>query len=120
MARARLLLRPRGVQGLRPRADAVGRVGRVLADCPHPGYLVEQQLPPGSGAAPQLSEFRRRLEEMDYGMVGGVAVVECRQALLLHLLKHLALNQPQGDLLTKQVALKNEAELRALLPPTAE
>lgn len=69
---------------------------------------------------PQLSESRRRVVEMDYGMVGGEAVVECRQALLFYMLKHLGFNQPQGDSLTKQVALKNEAELRALIPPTAE
>jgi hypothetical protein len=69
---------------------------------------------------PQLSESRRRVVELDYGMVDGEAVVECRQALLFYMLKHLGFNQPQGSSLTKQVALKNEAELRALLPPTAE
>mgnify|MGYP000013945313 CR=1 FL=1 len=65
---------------------------------------------------PQLSESRRRVVELDYGMVGGEAVVECRQALLFYMLKHLGFNHPQGDSHTKQVALKNEAELRALLP----
>lgn len=69
---------------------------------------------------PQLSESRRRVVELDYGMVDGEAVVECREALLFYMLKHLGFNQPQGASLTKQVALKNEAELRALLPPTAE
>ncbi len=68
----------------------------------------------------QLSESRRRIVELDYGMVDGEAVVECRQALLFYMLKHLGLNQPQGGSLTKQVALKNEAELRALLPATSE
>lgn len=69
---------------------------------------------------PQLSESRRRVVELDYGMVHGEAVVECRQALLFYMLKHLGFNQPQGSSLTKQVALKNEAELRALLPQTTE
>jgi len=68
----------------------------------------------------QLSESRRRVVELDYGMVDGQAVVECRQSLLFYLLKHLGFNQPQGGALTKQVALKNEAELRALLPPMSE
>jgi hypothetical protein len=66
---------------------------------------------------PQLSESRRRVVELDYGMVEGEAVVECRQALLFYMLKHLGFNQPQGSSLTKQVALKNEAELRAKLLP---
>lgn len=69
---------------------------------------------------PQLSESRRRVVELDYGMVSGEAVVECRQALLFYVLKHLGFNQPQGSSLTKQVALKNEAELRALLTPAQE
>lgn len=42
------------------------------------------------------------------------------EALLFYMLKHLGFNQPQGGSLTKQVALKNEAELRALLPATSE
>lgn len=69
---------------------------------------------------PQLSESRRRVVELDYGMANGEAVVECRQALLFYMLKHLGFNQPQGSSLTKQVALKNESELRALLPPSTE
>lgn len=69
---------------------------------------------------PQLSDSRRRVVELDYGMVDGEAVVECRQALLFYTLKHLGFNQPQGGFQTKQVALKNEAELRALLPASAE
>lgn len=69
---------------------------------------------------PLLSESRRRVVELDYGMVGGEAIVECRQALLFYVLKHLGFNQSQGSSLTKQVALKNEADLRALLPPAAE
>lgn len=69
---------------------------------------------------PQLSDSRRRVVELDYGMVDGQAVVECRQALLFYMLKHLGFNQPQGSSLTKQVALKNEDELRALLHPTEE
>lgn len=64
---------------------------------------------------PALSESRRRVVELDYGMVDGEAVVECRQALLFYFMKHLGFNQPQSGL-TKQVALKNEAELRAFLP----
>ena len=69
---------------------------------------------------PQLSESRRHVVELDYGMTDGEAVLECRQALLFYLLKHLGFNQPQGGSITKQVALKNEAELRALLPPVNE
>ncbi len=68
----------------------------------------------------QLSESRRRVVELDYGMVDGEAVVECRQALLFYMLKHLGFNQSHGSSLTKQVALKNEAELRALLPAITE
>jgi hypothetical protein len=69
---------------------------------------------------PQLSESRRRVVELDYGMFNGEAVVECRQALLFYMLKHLGFSEPHGSSLTKQVALKNEAELRALLPATSE
>lgn len=69
---------------------------------------------------PQLSESRRRVVELDYGMINGEAVLECRQALLFYLLKHLGFNQPQDSSLTKQVALKNEAELRALLPKASD
>jgi hypothetical protein len=69
---------------------------------------------------PQLSESMRRVVELDYGMVDGEAVVECRQALLFYMLKHLGFNQPQGSSLTKQVTLKNEEELRALLPLSSE
>jgi hypothetical protein len=69
---------------------------------------------------PQLSESRRRVVELDYGMIDGEAVVECRQALLFYLLKHLGFSQPQDSSLTKQVALKNEAELRALLPKSSD
>ncbi len=69
---------------------------------------------------PQLSESRRRVVELDYGMVDGEAAVECRQALLFYMLKHLGFNQPQGASLTKQVALKNEVELRALLASMTE
>lgn len=64
---------------------------------------------------PQLTESRRRVVELDYGMVKGEAILSCRQALLFYLLKHLGFNQPQSAR-TKHIALKNEAELRALLP----
>jgi WYL domain len=69
---------------------------------------------------PQLSESRRRVVELDYGMVGGEAVVECRQALLFYMLKHLGFNQPHGSSLTKHVVLKNADELRSLLPKSTE
>lgn len=69
---------------------------------------------------PQLSESRRRVVELDYGMVNGEAVLECRQALLFYLLKHLGFNQPQGGSVTKQVSLKNEKELRAILPVSSD
>jgi len=58
--------------------------------------------------------------EVNYSMVGGKDVVEFRHALPFYMMKHRGFNQPQGDSLTKQAALENAAELRALLPPTAK
>ncbi|PKO49081.1 MAG: WYL domain-containing protein [Betaproteobacteria bacterium HGW-Betaproteobacteria-4] len=61
---------------------------------------------------PGLSEGHRRVIELDYGMDNGEVVLECRQALLFYLLKHLGLEgggvaRPEAQ----QIVLKNAEEV---------
>jgi predicted DNA-binding transcriptional regulator YafY len=58
----------------------------------HWDRTVELEIAPN----PELAGPHRRVIELDYGMVGGKAVLECRQALLFYALKHLGLDQLTG------------------------
>ena len=69
---------------------------------------------------PQLSASRSRVVELDYGMEQGQVVLECRQALLFYLLKHLGFDTQEAlPVEARQIVLKNEAEVRACLAPAA-
>lgn len=65
------------------------------------------------GPHPGLSEAHRRIIELDYGMEDGEVVLECRQALLFYVLKHLGLdatpNQHRPE--AQQIILKNATEI---------
>lgn len=65
---------------------------------------------------PELAGPHSRVIELDYGMVGGKAVLECRQALLFYALKHLGLEQLTGGSPKEhQIVLKNREQIAALL-----
>lgn len=75
----------------------------TLVIAPHPG------LPPG----------QRKVVELDYGMQNGEARLDCRQALLFYVLKHLGFEgceavTPQAQ----QIVLKNEVEVARNLDGT--
>ena len=68
------------------------------------------------GPHPGLAEGHRRVIELDYGMESGEVVLECRQALLFYLLKHLGLDagrevKPEAQ----QIILKNADEIAGYL-----
>jgi hypothetical protein len=65
---------------------------------------------------PELAGPHRRVIELDYGMVGGKVVLECRQALLFYALKHLGLDQlTGGGPKEHQIVLKNREQVAPLL-----
>jgi hypothetical protein len=65
---------------------------------------------------PDLSAAHRRVLELDYGMLDGRVVLECRQALLFYALKHLGLDQfTGGSPKAHQIVLENRSELEPLL-----
>lgn len=66
--------------------------------------------------SPGLSKSKRRVVELDYGMVHGEVTLECRQAMLYYVLQRLGLNRdgvvrPEAQ----QIALKNADEVTAIL-----
>ncbi|MFB9122509.1 WYL domain-containing protein [Paraburkholderia dipogonis] len=61
---------------------------------------------------PALSEAKRRVVELDYGMVQGQLDLNCRQALLFYTLKQLGLDATAGETPeAQQIVLKNRAEV---------
>lgn len=65
---------------------------------------------------PGLTEGKRRVVELDYGMKDGEVTLECRQALLFYTLKRLGLNSPIATSPeAQQIVLKNQTELLHLL-----
>lgn len=61
---------------------------------------------------PGLAEGHRRVIELDYGMANGEVVLECRQALLFYLLKHLGLEgREESRPEAQQIVLKNAEEV---------
>lgn len=92
------ILRITGVEAgaVTPEEDAEWHTAVRLILAPHPG----------------LAEGHRRVIELDYGMEGGEAVLECRQALLFYLLKHLGLeSQGESRPEAQQIVLKNADEV---------
>lgn len=66
-------------------------------------------------ANPQLSEARRRVVELDYGMENGEVTFECRQALLFYALKQLGLEEKEiARPEEQQIVLKNQEEVESL------
>ncbi len=72
------------------------------------------------GPNPALSKPHRKAVELDYGMVDGQAVVECRQAMLFYLLQHLGLESAGARPEAQQVVLRNRKELTPYLANAAE
>ena len=66
---------------------------------------------------PALSKAHRKVIELDYGMVGGEVVLECRQALLFYSLNRLGLlDAAASDPHKQQIVLKNRAAVLKFLP----
>ena len=91
---------------------------------------VEATEPPGRGAEhdsecntfvtleiianPGLSESKRRVIEMDYGMEGGQVTLRCRQALLFYTLRQLRLDDGRNERPEPQhIELKNRIEVES-------
>ena len=75
----------------------------TLVIAPHPG------LPPA----------QRKVVELDYGMQNGEVRLDCRQALLFYLLKHLGFEGRQAVApQAQQIVLKNEDEVVGYLNET--
>ena len=65
---------------------------------------------------PELSDGKRRVIELDYGMKNGESELQCRQALLFYTLRQLGLTQEaQQAPEAQQIILKNRAELESYL-----
>jgi hypothetical protein len=62
---------------------------------------------------PKLPIAHRRAVALDYGMVNGTVALECRQAFLFYVLRHLRLDTPRADTKPEeqQVVLKNRREI---------
>jgi len=71
--------------------------------------LVTLKLAPHSA----LSLAKKRVLELDYGMIDGEAQLTCRQALLFYTLKRLGLYQSSSsDPVAQQIILKNREEIQ--------
>lgn len=92
---------------------ALGDASEVSASGDQPWHtVVRLVLAPN----PKLSLPRRRVVELDYGMLDGQAVLECRQALLFYVLKQLGFeDQASKPAEAQQVVLLNADEVRQLL-----
>ncbi|MDB0510592.1 WYL domain-containing protein [Ralstonia solanacearum] len=69
---------------------------------------------------PKLSASHKRAIELDFGMENGQVEFECRQAFLFYALRHLRLDldgsaKPEAQ----QIALKNQAAIKAFMLKTA-
>jgi hypothetical protein len=63
---------------------------------------------------PKLAAAHRRAIALDYGMVDGTLEIECRQALLFYVLRHLRLDRPGVSPEEQQVVLKNARAIERL------
>ncbi|WP_232076905.1 MULTISPECIES: WYL domain-containing protein [unclassified Variovorax] len=65
----------------------------------------------------RLSKAHRKVIELDYGMVDGEVVLECRQALLFYSLKRLGLLEVDAsEPHVQQIVLRNRAAVMKFLP----
>jgi hypothetical protein len=63
---------------------------------------------------PKLAAAHRRAIALDYGMVDGTLAIECRQAFLSYVLRHLRLDRPGLAPAEQQIVLKNAREIERL------
>ena len=63
---------------------------------------------------PKLAAAHRRTVALDYGMVNGVLEVECRQAFLSYVLRHLRLDRQGLAPEEQQIVLRNAREIERL------
>jgi hypothetical protein len=63
---------------------------------------------------PKLAAAHRRAIALDYGMIDGSLGIECRQAFVDYVLRHLRLDRPGLAPEEQQVVLKNARELERL------
>lgn len=69
----------------------------------------------------RLSKAHQKVIELDYGMVGGEIVLECRQALLFYSLKRLGLLDAQTSApRTQQIVLRNRSAVMRFLQTTSQ
>ncbi|MDN7691682.1 helix-turn-helix transcriptional regulator [Burkholderia cenocepacia] len=69
-------------------------------------------------ANPDLSEQRRRVVELDYGMEDGQVDLSCRQSLLFYTLKQLGLDDGDGRRPeVQQISLKNHTAIEGFRKP---
>jgi hypothetical protein len=66
---------------------------------------------------PELSEGRKRVLELDYGMTNGRVELQCRQAFLFYTLKRLGLSTKPGDAPPEeqQICLHNQDEIQTYI-----
>ncbi len=66
---------------------------------------------------PGLPDAHQRVIELDYGMVNGELRFECKQALLLYVVRNLGLDSAEGKApRVQQIVLRNLSEIAPLLP----
>lgn len=102
---ARMLgIRPGTASSVSSSDDRAWHTPVTLVIAPHPG------LPPA----------QRKVVELDYGMQNGEARLDCRQALLFYLLRHLGFEGRQAVTpQAQQIILKNEDEVAPYLGGTS-
>jgi len=98
-----LSIRPGEASTVSPEDDHAWHTAVTLVIAPHPG------LPPA----------QRKVIELDYGMENGETRLECRQALLFYLLRHLGFEGHQAVTpQAQQILLKNQDEVARHLDET--
>jgi predicted DNA-binding transcriptional regulator YafY len=97
---------------------------KVLEDAGTDGALDEawhRQVSLVLAPNPRLSKAHRKVIELDYGMVSGEVVLECRQALLFYSLNRLGLLDVQAsDPFAQQIVLRNRPAVMRLLAATGK
>lgn len=65
---------------------------------------------------PRLSEAKRRVIEIDYGMEGGRVNLQCRQAFLYYTLRRLGLHvDSEAEPHAQQIVLKNRSKIQPFI-----
>ncbi len=69
---------------------------------------------------PDLAEAKRKVLELDYGMIDGEVILECRQASLFYTLRRLGLDRANDrDPESQHIVLKNREMVEPYLLPSA-